>query len=267
MIKFREQVPSVYTSASRDFQYLSWLMNIVLNSVKHNVDDMYDLPNAGVDAKITELFAMTLGFKIKRSYDQKQLAALVVVLPKILRYKGTVKAVRMAAEALILASGALSDAACDVDGAHLTIRLPKELVDITLFVDLLDYILPAGMTCRVVRQNVEEYKAKTAFEHTDTIHYQLVDDLDWKDNLSIGLSGLAELDSTRKEFAANFYGDNSMLNAGLLSNTIIPVVPGKSMTAPDNTVALLSTELDGTNKQLYAHGSIKLRAKKSVQEL
>ena len=46
MIKFYEQVPAVYPSASRDFQYLCWLIDIVLNSVKHNVDDLYDLPNS-----------------------------------------------------------------------------------------------------------------------------------------------------------------------------------------------------------------------------
>ena len=70
MIKFREQVPSVYTNASRDFQYLSWLIDVVLNSVKHNVDTIYDLPNVKHDAKLSELLAMTLGFKVKRNYDQ-----------------------------------------------------------------------------------------------------------------------------------------------------------------------------------------------------
>ena len=76
MIKFANQVPSVYPSASRDFQYLGWLIDIVLNSVKHNVDDLYDLPNNQADIKLTELLALTLGFKVKRNYDQKQLSAL-----------------------------------------------------------------------------------------------------------------------------------------------------------------------------------------------
>ena len=88
MIKFKNLVPSVYPNASRDFQYLCWLIDIVLNSVKHTVDDLYDLPNSKADPKLTELLAMTLGFKVKRNYDQDQLRALVAALPRILKYKG-----------------------------------------------------------------------------------------------------------------------------------------------------------------------------------
>ena len=54
MINLYNQVPTVYTSTSRDFQYLSWLYNIVLNSVKHNVDALYDLPKVQTDNKLIE---------------------------------------------------------------------------------------------------------------------------------------------------------------------------------------------------------------------
>lgn len=275
MINFYDQVPSVYTSASRDFQYLSWLINIVLNSVKHNVDDMYSLPNIGADSKLSELFALTLGFKVKRNYDQKQLIALATILPSILKYKGTMTAVKMAAEALISTSGALGDAEYTVVGSQLIVVIPKDTtIDITLFLDLLDYILPAGMTCRVIRENRTKLALdKTYAIHRDKIHCELYKDLDWTDtNLSTGLSGLFDTELGTTEFSANFKksGDDFVLNAGLLSNTVIPVLPGKELINENNTVMLMSTEDDGTHKVLYAgseDNKLLLRAKKSVQEL
>jgi hypothetical protein len=225
MINFYNQVPSVYTNASRDFQYLSWLINIVLNSVKHNVDDIYDVPNVGHDPKLSELLALTLGFKVKRNYDQKQLAALVAILPSILKYKGTVKAVKMAVEALVTASGALGDDYCKLNGAHLDVWLPEDLsIDTTLFTDLLDYILPAGTTCRIIRKNITDRKlANIEVGYYDTLHYDVVGDLTWeKNNLSTGLSGLFSFETAGKALTSNSvygsdigtYSDEIVLAAG-----------------------------------------------------
>ena len=239
MIKFQNQVPSIYPSASRDFQYLSWLFNIVLNSVKHNVDDLYNLPNVGVNSKLAELFALTLGFKVKRNYDQKQLLALAAILPSILRYKGTTKAVEMAAEALITASGAIGAAEYLVIDSQLRVVLPEDTtIDTTLFLDLLDYILPAGMTCRIVRENIAEVSlGKLNVKYTDSRKVKLVKDLEWsffylesdKDRPAglsaayTGVSGLFDINSGTKEFVANILEDDSV-NTGLLSNTVIPVL-------------------------------------------
>lgn len=237
MIKFQEQVPSIYTSASRDFQYLNWLFNIVLNSVKHNVDDIYSLPNVGVNSKLSELFALTLGFKVKRNYDQKQLVALAAILPSILRYKGTIRAVEMAAEALITASGAVGAAEYKIIDSQLQVIIPKDItIDTTLFLDLLDYILPAGMTCRIIRENIAEITlGRLDVKFTDKRSFKLLKDLSWtfyeeEHNKPIGLastytglSGLFDAEQGTTEFAANFV-DNDELNAGLLSNTVIPVL-------------------------------------------
>jgi hypothetical protein len=233
MINFYNQVPSVYTSASRDFQYVSWLVNIVLNAVKHNVDDIYNLPNVSIEPKMAELLALTLGFKIRRNYDQKQLAALAAILPSILRYKGTEKAVEMAAEALITASGAVGATEFKVADSQLVVTIPKDTtIDTTLFLDLLDYILPAGMTCRVIRENRTEVTLSPLYvKHNDKITFKVVDDLSWVDNISTGLATMFDTEQGTTEFAANFVGSgkNVTLNTGLLSNTIIPVLDGKDV--------------------------------------
>lgn len=233
MINFYDQVPSIYTSASRDFQYLSWLINIVLNSVKHNVDDMYDLPNVKNDPRLVTLLAMTLGFKVKRNYDQKQLAALVSIIPSILKYKGTTKAIEMAGEALITAAGSAGTFTHEIKDNTLEIYLPKELVDVTLFIDLLPYILPAGISYRIVRKTKIDEIYRTEVDYTENVLYAWHKDLTWdaSTKTSGGLNGLINMletagdDSTlanEPDFAN--MKDNKSLNIGLLDNNVIPVL-------------------------------------------
>lgn len=256
MIKFANQVPSIYTNASRDFQYIGWLVDVVLNSVKHNVDSLYNLPHAENNSKITELLAITLGFKIKRNYDKKQLAALVSILPAILKYKGTEKAITMAAAALIKASGASGDFSCTVKDAKLEVILPRDLIDITLFTDLLEYILPAGMTYRIFRDNQSKQELdKIQVGHSDFVKFDTYNDLVKSNtNLITGLSVLyptEDIEETRPEFAANFKHINGVhvLNSGLLNNTIIPVV--ETDIASDNVETKFANMISYDGKLLY----------------
>ena len=289
MINFYNQVPSIYPNASRDFQYLSWLINIVLNSVKHNVDDIYNLPNASSDAKLTELLAMTLGFKVKRNYDQKQLIALVAILPKVLKYKGTEKAILMAAEALVKATGSLGEAAVELDGTVIKVTLPKDLIDITLFLDLLDYILPAGMTCRVVRKNKNTKKIKDiSIKHTDIAKVLDAEDLSWCKNgegtvQSTGLANMYIFEDALELSDFTTAGIKELNgipvpNTGLINNMVIPVLADGKLVEVDETsgtVVLYSTEIDASGQIKYEPlkagideaSAVVLRAKDTIQEL
>lgn len=222
MINLYKQVPTVYLKASRDFQYLSWLVNIVLNAVKHNVDDMYDLPNNKADPRLTELLAMTLGFKIRRDYDEDQLATLVSILPIILKYKGTEKAVCMAAEALMRTSGVLGRFDITVVGGEVRITLPKNLIDITLFMDLLPYILPAGMTCKIVRKTELQNTPSTEVYVNSGPIARIEKDADFNaDTKKIsGMSVLYDIGSKTPDFTN--YDSEGNLNPGLLDNSVIP---------------------------------------------
>lgn len=248
MIKFSNQVPLVYPNTSRDFQYLCWLFDIVLNSVKHNVDSIYNLPNNKAEPKLTELLALTLGFKIKRNYDQNQLSALVAALPRILRYKGTKTAVDMAGNALIAASGAAghfksetSDDTEELSKGELRVTFPVGLVDISLFTDLLEYILPAGMTCKIVRKNEIQQTPTTELNYEDNSVANWIPDLDWQpeewpDQTLPGLANMFDVSSTNVNFSNYRYDTEiDMPNVGLIDNSIIPNISG-AMTGFGETV-------------------------------
>lgn len=236
MIKMYDQVPLVYNNASRDFQFLSHLIDIVLNSVKHNVDGIYDLPNSKADPALTELLAMTLGFKIRRNYNKEQLIAIVEILPIILKYKGTLYAVNIAGEALIRTAGAAGRFKCELASdklLHITFpQDPRGLIDITLFTDLLPYILPAGVTCRIFRKTEIIQSRTTYFDLHSTLYAKWHPDVSYDPmtNYATGLASLYDVSAINEESTfANFKPASDkdgkyVVNEGLMDNSVIPVL-------------------------------------------
>jgi hypothetical protein len=202
----------------------------VLNSVKHNVDDIYALPDSNIDPKLTELLATTLGFKVKRNYDQTQLQALVVVLPRILKYKGTKVAIDIAGRAILAASGASGSYRSEVlSSGELLVTFPETLVDISLFNDLLTYILPAGMTCHIERSNMIESALETKFDYNDKLIAQWLQDIAWDDekHLATGLAGMFDVPAAQP-IVANYITDVAP-NIGLLDNNVIPMLNNNTL--------------------------------------
>lgn len=159
MINIKQQVPNIYYDASRDFQLLGHLYEVVLNYTKTNADMLYLLPNGiEADTRTTELLATTLGFKLRRNYDKAQLAALVSIFPQLLRIKGTLGAIELAGNALVKASGVPGVFSSTIENHTLTINIPIELSDITLFIDLLPYILPFGIKVSIIRTTTLKQK-------------------------------------------------------------------------------------------------------------
>ena len=153
LIKFQDLTPEVYYKRSRDFQYIGRLFDLVLNNAKMNTDIISSLPlNPDMDPKLLDLLALTLGFKSKHEYNTKQLAALCSIFPFVLRNKGSKLAIETACNALLNAEGITKEASIEVSNQMVSIFLPSELSDLNLLKDLLNYILPAGMSCSLVQE-------------------------------------------------------------------------------------------------------------------
>lgn len=153
LIKFQDLTPEVYYKRSRDFQYIGRLFDLVLNNAKMNTDIISSLPlNPDMDPRLLDLLALTLGFKSKHEYSTKQLAALCSIFPFVLRNKGSKLAIETACNALLNAEGITKEASVEVSNQTVSIFLPSGLSDLNLLKDLLNYILPAGMSCSIVRE-------------------------------------------------------------------------------------------------------------------
>lgn len=170
MLNLRDLMPNVYTDASRDMQLLVRLYELVLNYVKTNSDTLGTLPGSNSDANITAALARTLGFDTKRAYTQKQLEAIVDIFPTLIRCKGTLKAINLAGGVITKAEHASDsfnselrllkkpiavdyarEAPYEIQTYELAAMIPEEVKDITLFLDVLPYIAPAGVPICVER--------------------------------------------------------------------------------------------------------------------
>ena len=159
MIKLQDYTPEVYYRESRDFQFIGRLYDLVLNYVKTNADLIYSLPlSDNSDNQFIDLMAMTLGFHAKHKYTSQQLEAICFVLSEIIRNKGTIKALTIACDAIFHAEGIQGqfDYGLTNNNTNIVIYLPQELSDTTLLNDLFEYILPAGMSCQIIKTYSEK---------------------------------------------------------------------------------------------------------------
>lgn len=171
LIKFQDLTPEVYYKRSRDFQYIGRLFDLVLNNAKMNTDIISSLPlNPDMDPRLLDLLALTLGFKSKHEYNTKQLAALCSIFPFVLRNKGSKLAIETACNALLNAEGITKEASIDVKNQTISIFLPSELSDLNLLKDLLNYILPAGMSCSLIQEaTLVPPSSKTSVGYNDHV--------------------------------------------------------------------------------------------------
>lgn len=179
MIKFKDLVPEVYYNTSRDFQLLSHLFELVLNSVKTDIDIVYNIPNPEyVGTSFINTFTKTLGFRSKHDYEISQLAAICSIFPTIMKKKGSLAAIELIGNTLLNASGSSATFYCELDKTNQTIinaYFPDNTVDLNLFNDLLDYILPAGMLCHNIMTNISTQPVLTesTFEHKVTVQEKM----------------------------------------------------------------------------------------------
>jgi hypothetical protein len=155
MIKIQNLTPQVYYNQSRDFQFIGRLYDLVLNYIKTNSDNLYHLPlNDNVNEQTLSLLATTLGFKMRHEYDSKQLVSLCTVLPKVLKYKGSLKAVLIAAQAILSSNGIKQrlDYTIENGNSKLVLYVSSYLTNLNLLYDLMDYILPAGMSFEIIQE-------------------------------------------------------------------------------------------------------------------
>lgn len=171
MIKLQDLTPAVYYDQSRDFQFLGRLYDLALNYVKTNAANLYNLPiGKNMDEQLLNLLALTLGFKPTKNYNSKQLRAICSVLPTILKHKGSIQALVLATNALLAAEGVKQPLDYTMYPKQgITLYVAQELDDLSLFTDLLDYLLPAGLSCTVVKESQSVNEVKTTLSVTDSI--------------------------------------------------------------------------------------------------
>lgn len=187
MIRIKQQVPSLYTNNSRDFQLFERLYEAVFNTVKTSVDMMLTNPiSKNSDRRFLPLFAKTIGFESKHNYIDNDLYAICSCLQHILKIKGTKEAIEQCIKVMLRAQGLSEEYAVKgidtndlvnldlKDSYNLKIYVPQALEDLPLLEDLLDYILPCGFIYELIVGDVENNDIISHFVVKDTVKHNQV---------------------------------------------------------------------------------------------
>lgn len=173
MIKIQDSVPNIYYDSSRDFQLIGHLFDLVLNAVKTDADLVFNLPiSTNSDDQLLDLMTYTFGLQLdKTRYTSKQLRALCSVAPQMLRAKGSVKAVRLLCTALMHADGLedLFTLTPSADNTQLTISLSPLASCKEIILEILPYILPAGMVFNIISTGLSSATSHSEIDLQDSV--------------------------------------------------------------------------------------------------
>lgn len=216
MIKLQNYTPEVYYKESRDFQFIGRLFDLALNAVKTDADLIYSIPlSTDSDEKLLELLAMTLGFKPKHQYNARQLKAVCSVFSEILKNKGSIKALKIACEALFNSMDINQTLdysfTAGKDKTELNLYIPPEFDDITILNDLLSYVLPAGMSCNIIKELHITTTTNTSIGVNDTVTWDTIN--------SDTYSQISRLSNTTTDLSSNTVKTGDVLKALIKGDT------------------------------------------------
>lgn len=178
MIDFIKQTPQPYRE-SRDFQLLSKLYDILFNSSRSYSDTIKSIQNGNV-IDVSELRSLTSNFNPAHDWSNYLLNGIANSFNYILKSKGTISAVKYCINILLrlqgiptnheviittsenmenLFSGNLARLVEPLDDSsistnYLYVIIPRFLATQGLVQDLLDALLPVGVTYRVIETEI-----------------------------------------------------------------------------------------------------------------
>lgn len=170
MLRFKNYTPDNYYSESRDFQLLCSLFDIVLNAAKTNADQVGNITDLDVlNADLLELRAMTLGLNLRSgAYEAEQIRALCKVFPLMLRKKGTAQAIEILCSTLFHVAGIQENFKVIQTDFELILQLPFEFKSVSLIMEIMSYILPAGLSFYIQHEVPKEVATTTAPQIKET---------------------------------------------------------------------------------------------------
>lgn len=155
MIDVIKMTPAEYSAQSRDYQVIARLYSALFNISKSYIDSL-QIWNNNIDNKLVTLRSRTLNFIARHSWDEDDLEAVTSCFKYLMRNKGTMKALEYCINILMKIekiNGENIDELVTIENYNVNIRVPENLLTIGILDDLINYILPAGLTF-----SIETYK-------------------------------------------------------------------------------------------------------------
>lgn len=197
----RQYVPESYVD-SRDYRVFLRQLNILLTSLKYNIDhtiDLYDADNC--PDQLLDLLASMVGYVVNEDISIKNRRKIIKSFPYICRNRGSLNGLTLA---VILSMNICADSnqyfsednidisVTDIENGIITVYYPDSVRDLINW-SLVEYVRPVGMSIRYKSANVssssEELYLRDKTRVTNaTNNTSIVSDSDIIDNSELNYS-------------------------------------------------------------------------------
>lgn len=155
LIRTQNNVPDVYVNASRDFQLMCRLYDILINDVKYDTEAIKSIINTFMcNTRLLELLQTKLGFFTKSTISDEDLRYVLCAFPDIIKHKGSRQAIEEAVIVFLKLNHINSDFDIEIttipqsnsSAPPYSIRVGIEgaVRDTHILDEIFRYILPAG---------------------------------------------------------------------------------------------------------------------------
>lgn len=218
MIRLQENVPEIYTKASRDFQLFCRVYDVINNSTRFSVKSTRTLLDPMLTSdRMLPLLATRVGFFPKYEYNTNALRLVISVFPYMMRWKGSKKSIEIALYTVLKAEGHFGELDVTINSSTSTIRIfsDTKIDNEILLKDVLSYVLPIGYDV-IIQYSKTDRSSTTQMVAEDTLDTSILYDTTISRVLSASeISSINSDDST------------SLVYKDSIGNQSVSVVPNK----------------------------------------
>lgn len=145
MFRLQNNVPEIYTKASRDFQLFCHIYDLMTDSVRFSVKSASALLDPYLtNERMLQLLATRVGFFPKQKYNSKVLRTIISMFPYMMKYKGSKKSIEIAVNAVLKAEQKITDVIVRIENNEIVIYMDANIENELLLRDVLSYVIPIG---------------------------------------------------------------------------------------------------------------------------
>lgn len=223
MFRLIDASPEYYLQQSRDFQYLTRLMDIWFRGFKFDADMILKMADPlSCPDEYLQALSEKIGFYPRKHIENEDLRIILKAFPWMYKYKGSRKAIDMAVRIGLMLNG------IDANASQLRITINNMEVEVS------------------TRQKIDETAIREMFRHIAPVGYALVFVIQEQQSTfsDVNYGGDVRLVAADKEWSSQVWGsgDNDDSNGGVVNYTIPVLYQGATTQAEIASIGAVNAD-------------------------
>lgn len=223
MFRLIDTSPEYYLQQSRDFQYLTRLMDIWFRGFKFDADMILKMADPlSCPDEYLQALSEKIGFYPRKHIENEDLRIILKAFPWMYKYKGSRKAIDMAVRIGLMLNG------IDANASQLRITINNMEVEVS------------------TRQKIDETAIREMFRHIAPVGYALVFVIQEQQSTfsDVNYGGDVRLVAADKEWGSQVWGsgDNADSNGGVMNYTIPILYQGATTQAEIASIGAVNAD-------------------------